>query len=86
MTLGDDPIEIMARLRNLMGDLDRAVIDLRRLQRGGSVEVRYAADPCKILSSDLAQGLLHLLERLENSPEYKQAVAEIRDAYRDNTE
>lgn len=69
--IGDDPIEIMARLRRVMGDLDRAVIDLRRLEIGAPEDVRAAAAPAKAIAADLANSLQHLLQRLENAPEYK---------------
>jgi len=71
--LGDDPIGIASRLRALLGDLDRAVIDLRRLQIGAPPDVRAAADPAKAIAADMASSLEHLLMRLEASPEYTRA-------------
>ena len=79
MSLGDDPVHIMARLRVLMGDLDRAVIDLRRLQIGAPIDVRFAADPVKAIAADFANALQHLLQRLEESDEYKARVEALRN-------
>lgn len=69
--IGDSPTEIMSRLRRMMGDLDRAVIDLRRLEIGAPEDVRAAARPARALSADLANSLQHLLQRLEHAPEYQ---------------
>ena len=71
--IGDDPVAIMGRLRRLLGDLDRANIDLIRLQRGAEPDVKFAADPVKAIAVDMASALEHLLTRLENSTEYKVA-------------
>ena len=74
MSAQEDAVDVAARLRALMGDMDRAVIDLRRLQIAGSVEVRFAVDPCKPLAADLATALYNLLAVLEDSVEYIAAV------------
>lgn len=69
--IGDSPTEIMVRLRRVMGDLDRAVIDLRRLEIGAPEDVQAAARPARALAGDLANSLQHLLQRLENTSEYR---------------